>query len=262
MKRSVTLTKRAHRQAGRGLIHRTSTWQSARLARRGSDEEADAPREDWNVQDTSGVDAQIASPAIHTGMACYPLWPPAVAHGAAQSAVPNGAAPIRKGATPQAEGLVRAWGWVCFHTPVPALQGSLPVHQSLAGRLSSAGGGGAVRRSAISAPAGGLGGRCPRPPAAPAAARGRRDVCAPFAAWVHQRLGVRQTPRAERRPVGIPTRWPRSSKLSTGSATWTRRAACGWSGRGDARDMAGDADGLRSLAGPAAAPVRSRWSAL
>ena len=31
------------------------------------------------------------------------------------------------GATPQAEGLVRAWGWVCFHTPVPALQGSLPV---------------------------------------------------------------------------------------------------------------------------------------
>ena len=33
MKRSVALTKRARRQAGRGLIHRTTTWQSARLAR-------------------------------------------------------------------------------------------------------------------------------------------------------------------------------------------------------------------------------------
>ena len=33
MKRSVALTKRARRQAGRGLIHRTSTWRSARLAR-------------------------------------------------------------------------------------------------------------------------------------------------------------------------------------------------------------------------------------
>ena len=30
------------------------------------------------------------------------------------------------GATPQAEGLVRAQGQVCFHTPAPALQGSLP----------------------------------------------------------------------------------------------------------------------------------------
>ena len=169
---------------------------------------------------------------------------------AARPVVARRADEAEMGATPQAEGLVRAWGWVCFHTPVPALQGSLPVHQSLAGRPSSAGGGGAVRRSAISAPAGGLGGRCPRPPVAPAATRGRRDVCAPLAAWVHQRLGVRQTPRAECRPVGISTRWPRSSKLSTGSATWTRRAACGWSGRGDARDMAGDADGLRSLAGP------------
>ena len=184
------------------------------------------------------------------GTSCLSASPVASYASAAKSVSAARAAPTSTGATPQAEGLVRAWGWVCFHTPVPALQGSLPVHQSLAGRPSSAGGGGAVRRSAISAPAGGLGGRCPRPPAAPAAARGRRDVCAPLAAWVHQRLGVRQTPRAERRPVDIPTRWPRSSKLSTGSATWTRRAACGWSGRGDARDMAGDADGLRSLAGP------------
>ena len=69
----------------------------------------------------------------------------------------------------------RAWygrGPCVFSHAAPALQGSLPIHQSLAGRPSSAGGGGAVRRSAISAPAGGLGGRCPRPPAAPAAARG------------------------------------------------------------------------------------------
>ena len=49
------------------------------------------------------------------------------------------------GATPQAEGLVRAGGWVCFHTPVPALQGSLPVHQSLAGRPSACAASGVLR---------------------------------------------------------------------------------------------------------------------
>ena len=31
------------------------------------------------------------------------------------------------GATPQSEGLVRAWGQVCFHTLGPALQGVAPV---------------------------------------------------------------------------------------------------------------------------------------
>ena len=35
------------------------------------------------------------------------------------------------GATPQAEGLVRARGRACFHTLAPALQGSLPNHGSL-----------------------------------------------------------------------------------------------------------------------------------
>ena len=42
--------------------------------------------------------------------------------------------PTGTGATPQAEGLVRAWSRARFHTPAPALQGSLPVHVSLAGR--------------------------------------------------------------------------------------------------------------------------------
>ena len=46
----------------------------------------------------------------------------------------NRAAPTGTGATPQAEGLVRARGQVCFHTPPPALLGSLPVQESLAGR--------------------------------------------------------------------------------------------------------------------------------
>ena len=32
MKRSVALTKRAHRQAGRGLMQRTHTWRTVRLA--------------------------------------------------------------------------------------------------------------------------------------------------------------------------------------------------------------------------------------
>ena len=38
------------------------------------------------------------------------------------------------GATPQSEGLVRVRRQVCFHTPVPALLGSLPVHGSLGGK--------------------------------------------------------------------------------------------------------------------------------
>ncbi len=40
----------------------------------------------------------------------------------------------RKGATPQAEGLVQARGHACFHTLAAALQGSLPVHGSLGGK--------------------------------------------------------------------------------------------------------------------------------
>ena len=69
----------------------------------------------------------MAPVVIHAVMACYRLWLLAVAHGTARPAAPNGAAPTGKGATPQSEGLVRARGRVCFHTPALALQGSLPV---------------------------------------------------------------------------------------------------------------------------------------
>ncbi len=84
-----------------------------------SDEEADAPRQDYDVQDTSGVDAHMAPVAIHTVMACYPLCLLAVAHGAARPAAPNGAAPTGKGATRPLAALVRAWGRSCSHTPCP-----------------------------------------------------------------------------------------------------------------------------------------------
>ena len=46
---------------------------------------------------------------------------------AAKSVSTAGAAPTGTGATPQAEGLVRARGRACFHTLAPALQGSLPI---------------------------------------------------------------------------------------------------------------------------------------
>ena len=45
---------------------------------------------------------------------------------AARPAVARRAAQAERGATPQADGLVRARGQVCFHTLAPALQGSLP----------------------------------------------------------------------------------------------------------------------------------------
>ena len=53
---------------------------------------------------------------------------------AAQPAVARRAAQAEMGATPQAEGLVRARSRVCFHNSAPALQGSLPVHGSLGGK--------------------------------------------------------------------------------------------------------------------------------
>ena len=53
---------------------------------------------------------------------------------AAQPAVARRAAQAEMGATPQAEGLVRARGRACFHTLAPALRGSLPVHGSLGGK--------------------------------------------------------------------------------------------------------------------------------
>ena len=57
-----------------------------------------------------------------------------VAFVATRSPVPHWAARTWMGATPQAEGLLRARGQVCFHTPAPALHGSLPNQESLAGR--------------------------------------------------------------------------------------------------------------------------------
>ena len=57
----------------------------------------------------------------------------------------------RRGGSPQSEGLVRARGHVCFHTPVPAPLGSLPDQQSLRGKAIRAplrGGGAAVGRPA------------------------------------------------------------------------------------------------------------------
>ena len=54
---------------------------------------------------------------------------------AARPAVARRAAQAEMGATPQAEGLVRARGRVCFHTPAPALQGgrSLSINPSRKG---------------------------------------------------------------------------------------------------------------------------------
>ena len=72
------------------------------------------------MQDTSGIDAHMAPVAIHTVMACYRLWLLAVAHGEDRPAAANGAAPTGKGATPRPEGLVRARGRSCLHTPAPA----------------------------------------------------------------------------------------------------------------------------------------------
>ena len=80
------------------------------------------------------------------------LWPSGDAHGtsglsaggvasyasAAGSVSAARAAPTGTGATQQAEGLVRVRGQVCIYTPAPRPLGSLPIHQSLAGRPPSA----------------------------------------------------------------------------------------------------------------------------
>ena len=51
----------------------------------------------------------------------FTIWPSGDSHGSRRVS-----AEAEMGATPQAEGLVRAWGPACFHTLAPTLQGSLP----------------------------------------------------------------------------------------------------------------------------------------
>ena len=65
------------------------------------------------------------------------------------------AAPAVAGATPQSKGLVRVRGQVCFHTPAPALRGSLPNQVSVPeGRSAPLRGGGSPVRQPSSRPAG------------------------------------------------------------------------------------------------------------
>ena len=83
------------------------------------------PRQDYDVQDTSGVDAHMAPVAIHTVMACYPLWLLAVAHGAARPAAPNGAAG-REGSDP-ARGRPSDGVGACVFSHALPPAGSLPT---------------------------------------------------------------------------------------------------------------------------------------
>ena len=73
------------------------------------------------MQDTSGVDTQITPVAIHRGVARDLFAVVAFTPGFARSAGAHQGAPTGTGATPQAEGLVRARGQVCFHTLALAL---------------------------------------------------------------------------------------------------------------------------------------------
>ena len=72
------------------------------------------------MQDTSGVDAHMVPVVMCRSRARYPIVPAAVARGGAHPATANGTARGLMGATPQAEGLVRARGPACFHTLAPA----------------------------------------------------------------------------------------------------------------------------------------------
>ena len=88
----------------------------------------------WSVHETLGVDAHNAplkmrTRRIHLSRAV--AWSCVRRHPVAGAAL--GSTDV-EGSDPQAEGLVRAWSRARFHTPAPALQGSLPVHVSLAGR--------------------------------------------------------------------------------------------------------------------------------
>ena len=79
------------------------------------------------VKTTWRVDSHFSPPAIHTGPTAYPQRRQRLTPSASRAVSAARAAPTGKGATPQSEGLVRAWGQVCFHTLGPALQGVAPV---------------------------------------------------------------------------------------------------------------------------------------
>ena len=88
----------------------------------------------WSVHETLGVDAHNAplkmrTRRIHLSRAV--AWSCVRRHPVAGAAL--GSTDV-EGSDPQAEGLLRARGQVCFHTLAPALRGSLPVHGSLGGK--------------------------------------------------------------------------------------------------------------------------------
>ena len=66
MKRSVALSKRAHRQAGRGLMQRTDTWRTVGLVGRAIPMRSLRLVPYWSVHETLGVDAHNAPLKMRT----------------------------------------------------------------------------------------------------------------------------------------------------------------------------------------------------
>ena len=79
------------------------------------------------MKTTWGADSQMTPVAIHIDMGRDSFAVVAVTPGSARSAGTHQTRRPERERPPQSEGLVRAWGQVCFHTLAPALQGVAPV---------------------------------------------------------------------------------------------------------------------------------------
>ena len=99
----------------------------------------------WSVHETLGVDARMAPVKMRRRrirLSRAGAWSCGRCHPAACAAL--GSTDV-EGSDPPSRGLGTGLGLGVFSHPAPALQGSLPVHQSLAGRPSACAASGVLR---------------------------------------------------------------------------------------------------------------------
>ena len=120
LKRIVELKEKAREQAGRKLIRCGTTWQTVRPRTGAVPMRCRRPVPEPPCE--NGVGARFTNGPVRDPHGHCPssVAVAAVTPRAARRASGRRTASRDTRATPQAEGLVRAWGQVCIHTPAPA----------------------------------------------------------------------------------------------------------------------------------------------
>ena len=122
---AVARKKQTRQPAGRGLIHRGSTWQTVRLSGAHFRGPACVSCHHSPVKTTWGIDSQLAPVTIHTGCLFMRLWLMQLRLVVAGRRGKPGRTD-RNGSDPPGRGPGTGLELGVFSHPAPALQGSLP----------------------------------------------------------------------------------------------------------------------------------------